>query len=400
MKGWLVGIVSAFGRGETLALALHERGFRVKVIDLTPAFSNVYHRGLGPFPVVNKVFMPAQRDLLQALPPLEGGLSIWLKNGPLELNGPMTSVHMQNSPALKAWKEQESHTEFSQAWLNRWLKEWASPVFRESSPELDRSPFPAHEPMKLVPIEMEARCMSFHRRSHPAVEVLATQSLKDIRTENSRIAEIEIESSGTRVIGADQWVWCLSSSETHRIAPEVATRVFWRGIVQPEWCWLNFECTMNRGPWSAGWPNYCVLIGDVYLPWVYSNAAVLRKLDDDRLRIWLKVPYARVEDIDGRRGWAMGIENLLRSHLPQADFKVDSSVWQVCPSSFVYAEETLLHGGGRWKNWDWISPENLPRLDLSARLEREAQSFERLLRWQREQVRKQGGRNDQALHAP
>jgi hypothetical protein len=391
VKSWKVAVVSAFGRGETLALALHERGFNVKVIDLTSAFGNHYHRGGGPFPIVQKSYLPAQRDLLKRTQVMNEGLTLWLKDGPLELNGPMTEIHINNSPALRAWKSGVKASNFTQAWLVRWLNQWASPVYREVWSKSDASRFPAQEPLGLIPIEDEARVLSFEWLTGMAVEVLATRSLKDVRVERGRLAELEIENNGTRVVGADQWIWCLSSYETHMLAPEVAEKIFWRGITEPQWCWISFACSMQTGPWVSGWPEYSVLIGDIYLPWVYSNAAVIRKLENGRLRLWLKVPHSRAEDIDARRGWALGIENLLRSHLPQADFKVDSSAWKLCPSSVIYSEDDLAHGGGKWKNWDWIASENLPRVDMTARLEREAQAFDRLIDWQTTQIRKQGG---------
>jgi hypothetical protein len=400
MKGWQVAVVTAFGRGETLALELHERGFNVKVVDLTPAFSSSYHRGAGPFPIVQKSYLPAQRDLFKRTRPMTEGLTLWLKDGPLELNGPMTDIHRENSPALRAWKTGQRSSDFTQAWLVRWLNQWASPVYKEVWSKSDASYFPANQPLSLVPVADEARVMSFEWLTGMAVEVWSTRTIKDVRTENGRITDIEIENNGTRVVEADQWIWCLSSHETHMLAPAVADKIFWRGTIEPEWCWLAFDCTMKTGPWLQGWPDYSVLIGDIYLPWVYSNAAVLRRLEGDRLRVWLKVPFARAEDIDARRGWALGIENLLRSHLPAADFKVDSSAWQLCPNSLIFAEDALSQGGGKWKNWDWISPENLPRVDMAARLEREAECFERLIVWQSEQIRKQRGRRDTALHAP
>lgn len=44
-------------------------------------------------------------------------------------------------------------------------------------------------------------------------------------------------------------------------------------------------------------------------------------------------------------------------------------------NSSVFDEGEPGEGAMAWKNGDWIAPETLPRLDLSARLEREAKCF-------------------------
>ena len=168
----------------------------------------------------------------------------------------------------------------------------------------------------------------------------------------------------------------------------------------PEWTWISLDGTMKSGPWCDGLPTYSVVIGDIFLPWAYANTFVLRRLEGTRFRVWLKVPFERASHIDARRGWALGAENLLRARLPLADWSIDSGAWSRCPNSEVFPSSLRGELPGQWKNWDWISSETLPRLDLSARLEREATSFNRLIGWRNDQIKKQGVQRDHALHAP
>lgn len=400
MKDWPVTLVSAFGRAETLALALHENGFRVEVIDLTPAFPPEYRRGPGPFPIVNKTYLPAQRDLLKRTQPLVGGLTLWLKDGPLELTGPMAEFHAQSHPELKAWQQEDGRGDFTRTWLGRWLKQWASPIFNESWQEAKDTPFPAAEPLALLPVESEEQVMSFEHVMQKSVTVHSCTGLRDVRVENQRLLQIEVDCGRSLVVTAEQWIWCLSSYETQMLNPDVASKIFYRGALTPEWSWLSFEGSFQDGPWTNGLPPYVVVIGDVYLPWAYSNAAIFRRLEGLKFRVWIKVPRARGHDIDARRGWALGIENNLRARLPQAEWSIDSSAWAQCPHSEVFAADVRHEAAGHWKNWDWISAENLPRLDLSVRLEREAASFARLNEWRNEQIKKQGVPRDPAIHAP
>ena len=75
---WPVNIVSAFGRGETLALALQDEGFDVRIIDFTKALGADWNTGAGPFPVAQKAYLPKQEKFLQELRPLPRGLTFWL----------------------------------------------------------------------------------------------------------------------------------------------------------------------------------------------------------------------------------------------------------------------------------------------------------------------------------
>lgn len=393
MREWPVVIVSAFGRGETLAQALHENGFKVQVLDFTPAFAADFHRGVGPFPIVNNTYIPAQRDLLKQLVPLSHGLNLWLSDGPMDLTGPFESLHATSHPD---WAKDE----FSSAWVERWLRQWTAPFFSESWTGASDPAFPSREPLGLLPLEQEERMVGFMRSMSKGVTVRSCTHLHDLRAESSRLQELEVECGSRLAASASQWVWCLSSHETQMLNENVARTMFWRGVMTPEWTWISLDGTMKSGPWCDGLPTYSVVIGDIFLPWAYANTFVLRRLEGTRFRVWLKVPFERASHIDARRGWALGAENLLRARLPLADWSIDSGAWSRCPNSEVFPSSLRGELPGQWKNWDWISSETLPRLDLSARLEREATSFNRLIGWRNDQIKKQGVQRDHALHAP
>lgn len=400
MSQWQVNLVSAFGRGETLALALNEAGFEVKILDFSEAFAPEYRRGAGPFPIVNKDFLEAQKDYFKSVQSLSQGLTFWLKDGPIELTGPFSAVHINSHPEIQAWKTNARKGDFASLWLSHFLRQWASPYFAESWEDTDDAPFPAEFPLGTAMFDKEAHLHSFEAARLKGIEILSCQSMKDARSQAQRLSELEVIAGSAVAMRAPQWVWCLSSFETKQFGDEAAKKVFWRGLFEPEWAWLSFTGHIEDGDWTAGLPLYSVMIGDVYLPWVYANSCVLMREGPLKFRLWLKVPRSRVSDIDARRSWAQDIEKMLLARLPQARWKVDSSDWAICPHSEIYGEAARGETRGHWKNWDWIAPETLPRLDWSARLEREAEAFRRLTQWRDDQKKKQGVRRDQALHAP
>lgn len=394
-----VNFISAFGRGETLALALHEHGFQVRIFDFTNAFPMEYHRGAGPFPVIDKAFTPAQREFLNEVELQPQGLTLWLKEGPIELTGPFSGVHIHSHPEIQAWKTNSSAGDFSRQWLKRFLREWTCAYYSDSwSEHASYEPFPAELLMGCVPYAREASLFSFDRLKVKGVEVVKCTSLQDVQFQSGRISEVELIAGTTVAIRAQQWVWCLSSSETKMFGEDVAHKIFGRHLLAPEWAWIGFKGGIHKGPWIEGLPGSFVVLGDVYLPWCYGNLAVVQRTDELKTRVWLKVPRARMHEIDARRQWSSDAEKILWQRLPMAEWKIDSADWSVCPHSEIYPVSKLGTKFNQWRNWHLISPETSSRLDMGARLENESECFRKLLQFRNEQVKK-GGRSDHAVHA-
>lgn len=400
MSAWSVNIVSAFGRGETLATALQESGFQVRILDFTSAFTNEYQRGAGPFPVIDKSFFPAQRELLDEAETQEQGLTFWLKDGPIELIGPLAPVHIHTNPGIQAWKTNSSSGGFDRTWLQHFLRQWAAPYFSESWDGASDPLFPAELPLGNFPTAAESKLHGFLRARAKNIEVIAATAIRDVQISNARLTSIEVEAGPPVVHQATQWIWCLSSMETESLSEAAAFKVFGREVIKPEWAWLSFAGTMSKGPWTAALPQTTIVIGDVYLPWYYANVAIVRRSDESHYRIWIKVPRSRVGDIDARRGWAGELQRLMNQRLALAGWKIDSANWNLCPHSEIFAGNQRGQRINQYRNWNLITPEVLPRLDLSARLQMEAEAYNRLTQWRNQETKKQGGRRDPALHAP
>lgn len=387
---WTVNLVSAFGRGQTLALALVENGFTVRILDFTDALPEAYQRGLGPFPIVKEDFVPAQKELLDAVEVLPRGVSFWLADGALELTGPMAEFYSHRAD-VKTWREGAKSSDFNASWLQKFLKQWASPYFSESWREVRSPIFPAEIEIGLIDHSKEPLHASFERFADLGHERVSLKSMKSVTMESRRILQIDEWK-------ADQWVWCLSGYETSLISEEVTAKVFPHGPSEPLWGWLSVNLKIQHGPWSNGFPEYLVAVNDLYLPWTHANMAVLRKIDTDVYRAWMKVPFAQAKDAGAREEWTEALRASLDQRLPLAKWQADLKRWSLCPHSLVFDPAQKDDHGVQWKNWDWIAPETLTRLDVSARLEHEATSLQRLLDWRSDQIKKQGAKRDQTLH--
>lgn len=398
---WPVHMVTAFGRGETLALALQDNGFDVQVLDFSQAFGPEWNEGAGPFPIAAQSFLPAQKAWLEEVRPLERGLSFWLPGGPFELSGAMSAFYEQQHAFIRHLKQNTATENFADDWLRRFMGLWTSPFQWDAwadSPRVNR--FPYGDAVGLIPATKEARVMTFERYKVLDYKYLACQALHDVQFEGGRITELELESGNPLAVTGQQWIWCLTSEETAHLGADVAAQLFTRGVRKPEWCWMCFHGRCDRGPWTGGFPEHTIVLNDIHLPWTHTNMFILRWTDVDLFNVWFKVPAATCALDERRHKWAREIRTELMRRLDLANWSVDPMSWSVSPHAPVYDPEVSEESLPAWKNWDWISGESLPRLDLSARLEREAASLQRLLQWRNDQLKKQGVRRDQALHAP
>lgn len=401
-NSYSVNIVTAFGRAETLALALETAGFSVQVIDLSMAFGREWSRYVGPFPLLKKEYSPAQAPLIEEARRLPRGLVLWLKGGPIELGGEMQSFFAGQHKAVRDLRAKGNFgTSFEESWLRRFINLWAAPYFQESWEGGNvKSAFPFEQELSVIPLTVESRVMSFERYQTLEHKYLAATGLHDVQFEGSRLVELEVDKGSPVAVKAEQWVWCLSTEETSRLGAKVASALFPRGVKTPEWRWVGFQGRAARGPWSSGFPEYMNVIGDLHLPWTYANNLVLRWIEPDLFHVWMMVPAEAAFQPERTRVWAQDAERLLRERMALAEWKIAGETAWTCPHSPVFSAESVNDSTVEWKNWDWIAPETLPRLDLSARLEREGESLERLIQWKNVQMTKQGARGDHALHAP
>jgi hypothetical protein len=390
-------MVSAFGRGENLAIALSDKGFNVSVYDLTDAFPFEYRRGAGPFPIPRQTYLPAHEGFFSSTEELPRGLVLWLNEGPLEFAGPLSNFFVENNEAFRAAVQNQASSDFSVDWLRRLVRHLVSPYHHEPWQPDSGSMFPIARELNLVPREREETLMGFDRLQSKNF-YHRCQKIHDVQIESARLTEMEVEAGSVIAVRAPQWIWCLSSQETEFLNPNVADALFSRDLRRAEWVWMSMQGRCELGPWSGGFPKYSVAINDIHLPWTYANLFVLEWLDKGRFEVWMKVPAEAARDANKRGTWATEAEGVLSSRLGLGKWKIDSLAFSICPHSLVFPQNMKEWRPPGWKNWDWIAPETIARLDLGARFEREMESYQRLMGWRNDQLKRQGARGDQALH--
>lgn len=398
MSALEVNLISAFGRGETLAIGLQEHGFKVRVLDFTAAFSEKYNHGVGPFPVVRESYASIQKLWTDEVRSLPRGLSFWLPDGVLETKGPMADFFKRQNPAFESAAKDEAQAEFKEDWLRRFMGSWAAPLHVESWLPALASSFPFLADVGLIPASKEPRVQTFERFQTLDYEYVPCKLIKDVSIKGSRLAGIEVESGSMKAFGGEHWVWCLAGHETELVGASCMERLFGKSLRRPEWVWMNLIGACERGDWSSAFPEYSIVLGDVFLPWNYANAFVMRWIEPDVFDVWMKVPAASVFHAEQRARWAKEAQDILMARLPHARWAVNPEEWSLCPHSPVFDLSTKDWRAPSWKNWDWIAPETLSRLDWSARLQAEARCYDRLIQLRNEKMKKQGVERDRALH--
>jgi hypothetical protein len=402
MSEWQVTLVTAFGRGESLALALAEKGFAVRIVDFSKSLPEYLSRGSGPFPLALPGgalanLLPEHGHIQEFAKSLPRGLSFWMERGPIELDGPMAGFYLQSRRDVQVWKNDARTDVFEDVWLKNFLAQWASPLWSQSWESAGSGRFPASERLGLLSHTQEARVIGFERAKALDIDYREGADLDDVETDGKKLMRVLSGQAFT----SSRWIWCLSSYETYLLNETAAAQVFPRGVRRPDWCWMSLEGHVQRGPWVEGLPDYSIVIGDVCLPWVYGNVAVMRRLETGHFRVWVKVPFARAQERESRQLWADEVLSILNRRLPQAGWKVDADKWRICPHSWIFERPIEKGMLTHWKNWNWLAPESLDRLDFAARFSAEAGTFQKLVEWRAEQIKKnQGANRDRALHAP
>lgn len=401
MSPWKVTIVTAFGRGESLALMLADSGFTVRILDFTPGLPKRYGSGPGPFPILQQMFLPSQKPIVTELQILSRGICFWLPSGPIELAGPMASFYQEHNPAVMTLVTNEEGADFESDWMRKWMHHWVSPYYCESWQRTFGRSFSGREPLGFWNEQDEKDHFSFTSFKSTGGDYSECSGLVDMQAVGSRLVEIEAESKRSFAEQSEQWIWQLSTHETRLLNPRVAETLFGRDVREPTWHWMcvTAELSQARGP--TGMPDYGAMVEDLYQPWTHENVIVWRWLTDFKVQLWLKVPASYWEDEASRRQVLVRMQSVWEMRMPGVKWKFDFDSWWVNPACAQYPLSTREWSLAHWKNWNWISPESDGRVDFAARLESGAQAYHRLIQWRNDLVQKQGEKQgDSEIHAP
>ena len=340
-------IVSAFGRGNWLASELASRGWQVTLVDVTESLGSWEPEDAeGPFGLMEASdLQPTQKTRLLeegAMVTVESGLTLWLKDGPIECRSELTPYHLVNhgigkvvetylrKPGL-ADKESDrarqalAKAPFRETWLAHFAHQFVATAYAENHRGLEtgESAVPIFAPFSIRQASSAGVQRGLKLCQSSGVKIRQKARVRDLRLMGRTVDVIEIQDERAGVESGRTFIWMLSSAESVRSTREVAKVLFPGGGLVPEWFWARFRVDFKGAADDDQFPAHVVMLEDPFLPWTHANAFVVRKRAEKKTYdAWVKLPARVREDREYFEKTGREVEALLAARLPLFDPKV------------------------------------------------------------------------------
>jgi hypothetical protein len=424
-----VAIISAYGRGDLLATELKARGFDVTLVDVSNGLVKRSYPDLeGPFPVARpNPILPAHLEWLmtQSFDEITNGFCVWLKNGPIELRGKLSTFYTNKVTAVAEFRQyveqlaanpskkndlsrRLEELKFDDRWLIELSHTFACNELR-ALPECHRSgePFPFHQTLD-IPIFNEANATKVQSELKASgIRLMETEGVSDVQVERGSIKEIELNIGRKEALECRYYVWCLSSEETEAISKKVAEKLFTRGPIHSDWAWRRFQVHSGKSAFDAVVPKYLLMVDDIHFPWVSDNMTILKRRKPELADLWVRLPSVNSRKPDQLKGFTEKLDAMLKDRFPRWSMRLEAP-WDEGPPLYpVFEPETKASFGKvKWSNFVFEGPEVFDRLDWAGRFQKQSETLARLLALRNQDLAKaakaakKDRSDDQALHAP
>ena len=306
MEKFQVLVVSAWERGFWIARRFWKMGLKVAVWDVSECFPAGFSHREGPF----DFFMPqgfshADKTALLCSSVQDRGFVLLSPDGPVEFNGPLTGflfsknfppwITYLNDVLCSGYVERpdqlvnKNHGDRNRLFLfsDYVLKEFSRKAYEQ---EIEK---------------LQAEGMSYFTGRDLALTFKPDQFL--------------FLSSGQKLAGAENLVWCLSGPETRLYFAEYAPELFSQNAPDPVWYWQPFLLRREDFHIPESFPSRLLLLPERIkekAPFFnQSDLMVLKQVSRTFLELWVLLPRE-----------AQGRSQILKEHLLQSIKKM-SALW-------------------------------------------------------------------------
>jgi hypothetical protein len=422
-----VVVVSAYGRGHSLAVNLKRLGLNVELLDISENLGNwVLEEAEGPFGIFQNEDMDQSQyeRLIEEDPPqtAQNGFALWLRSGPVELKGPLTKSRLKSlgvesstqdillggAGGLEASQKVNSKLsrkkEFSDQWLLQVAANFSSSVFTSNDESLDHNrPSSLMSSLLLRYPSRPGHQKSLNWCARQGVDVKDRVQILDLsKKESAGIGALEIrqgQSEKSQIVNLDQLIWCLSSEETKLMSEKICSLLFPYGVLEPDWVWTRYRVAISEGFVRNNLPAHCLLIERLDEPWAHSNFAILMKTGSpDLFDIWVRLPNTQRFNKSYLEMRGEEILYLLQKRL--VHLRVEMRTYPL-GYDFTYAQVGPAKQGlfdpakkaqfktSRFRNVWFESVENRSSLGWNAQFESERKTFSELKSWWDKLVQRQ-----------
>lgn len=404
-----VVIVSAFGRGQWLASELsRQHNLNVSLVDVSEQLGRWSAEDWeGPFGLLQtEELTQTQLGRLSHEDYSDRnsqGLTLWLKNGPIDFMGPITQVWLDTDGPLHflkdylvAWEihrgkgsvknltRQTVLEPFKKSWMVHLAHQLAATTFADNAHAvLSGSPLPMFSPHHTRRSTRKGYSKSLEWCASKGVDVLSRAQVMDLELEGRSLRSLEMQSEErSGALRGDQWVWMLNSEETRFILGDKSLNLFPKGPLEPQWAWLRYRFNVDLSAYEAAIPGHFVMIRDNHLPWTHDNLLVaVSVVTGGGYDVWSRFPYHQRFQRSSLDQYARELEAVLKDRFP--DFEVSLAGY---PQEYEYEYDQLgpcVHpvydkqALGRlqkkkYSNVQYGGPEAWDRLDWTGRFQHDA----------------------------
>ena len=410
-----VVVVSSYGRGHWFAQELNSLQLKVALIDVSDFVGRQPPEDIeGPFGFFDgPLISPSQKLRLEQedySDLVDDGFVVWLKSGPIDTRGiqapQLLSAHGISGELREYVEQYDQKSEkqrfellkklLPQPFVKNWFAQLAhslgSPVGYSSTEALTHGrPLPLFSSLAIRRVSRMGYEKSLTWLKSKGVEVFKKAKVTDVSVRGGEMQNIEVSSEWSGIMGAEQFVWSLTSEETARLSPKVLESLFGSGELKPDWVWARYRFEIRGEPLLASLPSKILVIEDEALPWSHANLLWLqRTVNANVYDVWMRLPV-------GHRFQKAYHENIvgealrvLRTRLPGGEVKVSEYPQEyhydeaiVGPARFQVYDPVKWqkHKPRRLTNVSFDSPELWAMLDWNGQFEYQSQIFSGLKAW-------------------
>ncbi len=420
-----VVIVSAFGRGHWIAAELAGHGISVSLVDLSDQLRYWSPEDIeGPFGYFHAANLTlsqkARLDEEDYSELVDDGFVLWLKNGPIDMRGSHSAYLLQKAEIPPEQVDYaNTYDSLSQKRRDELLKKWSSEPFHRtwfvnlahslashhSSPNWQAAkfgrPLPIAAPYAVRRVSRRGFEKSLQWIESLGVKVHSKAKIQGLQIQGRAMSALRLEGANADgqvldggLLRGEQFVWCLTSSETKVLRAEIFGELFPHGELQPEWFWARYRINLSDTPMTQSLPLKFLVLDDIDLPWSHANLIWLQRTTSPQFFDgWVRLPTVHRFQKSYLEALGREIVGALQNRLTGVDVRVAEH-----PQEFTYESNELgpalyqlfepsalqKFRRRRLRNLQFDGPEMWSALDWSGRMESQKEIIEQILDWQKE----------------
>ena len=312
IKAWDVFIISAFGRGDWLAVELKAAGLSVALMDVSAQLGNWPMEDIaGPFGLF--MLEKYQQNFLEYISHLgnhavvENGFTVWSGDGPIEMKSPVTAYRFSQlgfNPQLRdilsssrvlSEKDKSNLQDgsFEAIWPLNLAAQMASTTYRPNRTALSGSQFlPLMNSFLVSRPSRDGMDRSLKWVESHGIKVFTGAQVLDVAMAGRRqLTGVELKGPEAGFFRFENLVSSLSSEETYYLNERLGKKLFPQGAIDCSWSWMRFRLKVKNCLEVNSLPRHLCWISDVMEPWTHENLCILQKTASaENLDAWVRVP--------------------------------------------------------------------------------------------------------------